>query len=184
MNNHWPDAPAPATSVWETNMPLQCRFVSKERTDPFPIVKWKSVVKTLQHPSNKMDTYPLSKMAAALLAALCLTPIIVLAENAKDIPVKHFIYIIQENITFDHYFGTFPGADGIPKDVKLSYEPGGERIYAPFHLNKHVNSARLEPQLAGRPRRLRRGKNGRFHPRGMAAGALLLLERSAADGRS
>jgi phospholipase C len=32
----------------------------------------------------------------------------------SNIPLNHFIYIIQENITFDHYFGTFPGADGIP----------------------------------------------------------------------
>jgi len=37
----------------------------------------------------------------------------------SNIPLNHFIYIIQENITFDHYFGTFPGADGIPADVKL-----------------------------------------------------------------
>jgi hypothetical protein len=28
MNNHWPDAPAPATSVWGTNSLLQYRFVS------------------------------------------------------------------------------------------------------------------------------------------------------------
>lgn len=57
------------------------------------------------------------------------------AQNAKDIPVKHFIYIIQENITFDHYFGTYPGADGFPKDLKLSYEPDGPKVYAPFHLS-------------------------------------------------
>ena len=79
---------------------------------------------------------PSLKNAAALCAALCLAPMLVQAEGAKDIPIKHFVYIIQENITFDHYFGTFPGADGIPKDLKLSYEPGGERIYAPFHLSR------------------------------------------------
>jgi phospholipase C len=27
---------------------------------------------------------------------------------------KHVIFIMQENRSFDHYFGTFPGADGIP----------------------------------------------------------------------
>ena len=26
--------------------------------------------------------------------------------------VKHVIFIVKENRTFDHYFGTFPGADG------------------------------------------------------------------------
>src|SRR5581483_2917711 len=28
--------------------------------------------------------------------------------------VKHVVIIMQENRSFDHYFGTFPGADGIP----------------------------------------------------------------------
>jgi phospholipase C len=28
--------------------------------------------------------------------------------------ITHLIFIVQENRTFDHYFGTYPGADGIP----------------------------------------------------------------------
>ena len=28
--------------------------------------------------------------------------------------IDHFIFIVQENRSFDHYFGTYPGADGIP----------------------------------------------------------------------
>src|SRR5438093_1714350 len=28
--------------------------------------------------------------------------------------IKHVIVIMQENRSFDHYFGTYPGADGIP----------------------------------------------------------------------
>lgn len=33
--------------------------------------------------------------------------------RAKDLTaIKHFVFIIKENRTFDHYFGTFPGADG------------------------------------------------------------------------
>src|ERR1700759_430928 len=28
--------------------------------------------------------------------------------------IQHVIMIMQENRSFDHYFGTFPGADGIP----------------------------------------------------------------------
>ena len=31
--------------------------------------------------------------------------------------IKHVIVIMQENRSFDHYFGTFPGADGIPAGV-------------------------------------------------------------------
>jgi phospholipase C len=28
--------------------------------------------------------------------------------------IQHVLFIVQENRSFDHYFGTFPGADGIP----------------------------------------------------------------------
>ena len=34
-------------------------------------------------------------------------------ETAQD-TLKHLIFIVQENRSFDHYFGTFPGAEGIP----------------------------------------------------------------------
>src|SRR3989304_6313120 len=30
--------------------------------------------------------------------------------------LDHLIFIVQENRSFDHYFGTFPGADGLPFD--------------------------------------------------------------------
>ena len=49
--------------------------------------------------------------------------------------IQHFIYIIQENRTFDNYFGTYPGANGIPVGVKLPYRPGGPPEVAPFHLH-------------------------------------------------
>jgi phospholipase C len=54
---------------------------------------------------------------------------------AGNIPINHFIYIIQENRTFDNYFGTYPGASGIPIGTKLSYLPDGPRVAAPFHLH-------------------------------------------------
>jgi phospholipase C len=31
--------------------------------------------------------------------------------------LEHLIFIVQENRSFDHYFGTFPGAEGIPTDA-------------------------------------------------------------------
>ena len=30
--------------------------------------------------------------------------------------LDHLIFIVQENRSFGHYFGTYPGADGIPMD--------------------------------------------------------------------
>jgi phospholipase C len=40
-----------------------------------------------------------------------------LAADSGIHKIKHIIIITQENRTFDNYFGTFPGADGIPKGV-------------------------------------------------------------------
>src|SRR3954463_13021372 len=39
------------------------------------------------------------------------TPATAAAPGAK---LDHLIFIVQENRSFDHYFGTYPGADGIP----------------------------------------------------------------------
>ncbi len=32
--------------------------------------------------------------------------------------LDHLIFIVMENRSFDHYFGTFPGADGFPRDAQ------------------------------------------------------------------
>jgi phospholipase C len=29
--------------------------------------------------------------------------------------IQHLVFVVQENRSFDHYFGTFPGAEGIPR---------------------------------------------------------------------
>jgi phospholipase C len=34
--------------------------------------------------------------------------------SGTSVPIKHIIIIFQENRSFDSYFGTYPGADGIP----------------------------------------------------------------------
>jgi phospholipase C len=51
--------------------------------------------------------------------------------------IQHVIVINQENRSFDHYFGTFPGADGIPMDggvpTVCSPSPEGGPCVAPFH---------------------------------------------------
>jgi phospholipase C len=48
-------------------------------------------------------------------------------------PIKHFITLMQENHSFDNYFGTYPGADGIPEgtcmplDPRADFRMGGRR---------------------------------------------------------
>lgn len=38
-------------------------------------------------------------------------------------PIKHFVALMQENHSFDNYFGTYPGADGIPEGVCMPIDP-------------------------------------------------------------
>ncbi|HEV2423375.1 MAG TPA: alkaline phosphatase family protein [Terriglobia bacterium] len=48
--------------------------------------------------------------------------------------IQHIIWIIQENRTFDNYFGTYPGADGIPPGTCLPELPGSASCVKPFHM--------------------------------------------------
>ena len=45
---------------------------------------------------------------------------------------------MQENRSFDSYFGTYPGADGIPKGVSIP-DPAGGQPLVPYHDTSPVN---------------------------------------------
>ena len=59
-----------------------------------------------------------------------------LRADAQSIPIQHFIFIIQENRSFDNYFGTYPGANGIPANTLLPEAPGGAPTLKPFLWTK------------------------------------------------
>jgi len=58
---------------------------------------------------------------------------------AQANPIQHVIVIMQENRSFDSYFGTFPGADGIPANVCVP-DPSGGSCVAPYHDANNVNA--------------------------------------------
>jgi phospholipase C len=41
---------------------------------------------------------------------------VLLVPSVSDAPIKHVVVIMEENHTFDNFFGTFPGANGISND--------------------------------------------------------------------
>lgn len=53
-------------------------------------------------------------------------------------PIEHFVMIMQENHTFDNYFGTYPGADGIPEGLKMPIDPNDPNAgtVEPWHIGK------------------------------------------------
>ncbi len=58
--------------------------------------------------------------------------------------IKHVVVIMQENRSFDEYFGTFPGADGIPMQNGVPTvcvtDPQTNQCIKPYHNPKDVNS--------------------------------------------
>ena len=56
--------------------------------------------------------------------------------QSGTIPIQHFIFIVQENHSFDNYFGTYPGANGIPAGTALANYPGGPLVSKPYLNSK------------------------------------------------
>ena len=81
-----------------------------------------------------------AKMSALTLLALILILTIGATAKTKDEgihKIKHIIIIMQENRSFDSYFGTFPGADGYPmKDGRIATglpDPKTGELVIPYH---------------------------------------------------
>src|SRR6267142_2361736 len=52
--------------------------------------------------------------------------------------IRHIVVIMQENRSFDSYFGTYPGAEGIPKNVCVP-DPAHGGCQRPYHDHRAVN---------------------------------------------
>ena len=50
-------------------------------------------------------------------------------------PIQHVVVIMQENHTFDNFFGHFPRAHGLSDTVALPLKKGGKPVVRPFHLD-------------------------------------------------
>jgi phospholipase C len=79
----------------------------------------------------------ISKLASVIAASLLMVTAMITATiipqlayaqqiNSNDNnnnPIKHIVIIMQENHSFDNYFGTYPGVNGIPKNVCMPRDP-------------------------------------------------------------
>jgi phospholipase C len=80
-------------------------------------------------------------VAALITAAMAVA--VISSGGASSAPgdihrIKHVVVIMQENRSFDSYFGTFPGADGIPPGVCLP-DPDKHVCARPYHDPSPVN---------------------------------------------
>ncbi|QIG41787.1 phospholipase [Nocardioides anomalus] len=73
--------------------------------------------------------------------------------------VKHVVYVMQENRSFDHYFGTFPGVRGFDDPTAMTL-PNGNSVFQqpdpanpngylrPFHMDTASTAAAAVPSLS------------------------------------
>jgi phospholipase C len=86
-------------------------------------------------------------LVAATTALVSLTPGTALADEATApaaaSPIQHFVYLMQGDRTFDNYFGTYPGADGIPTGTCQLFVPGqpNKGCVAPFELQPGTDAS-------------------------------------------
>ena len=86
-------------------------------------------------------------LAALLLVASACSAIGMAAVSRTGLAgihkIQHVVIIMQENRSFDSYFGTFPGADGIPmrqgRPTVCVPDPRIDRCVHPFHDPAFVN---------------------------------------------
>ncbi|MBV9205187.1 MAG: hypothetical protein JO037_07245 [Actinobacteria bacterium] len=91
-----------------------------------------------------------SSLRRALAATLADPP----SGSLRDI--KHIVILMQENRSFDHYFGTMPGVRGFADPAAITL-PGGHPVFrqpypghaqgylAPFHYDTRTTSAQATP---------------------------------------
>jgi phospholipase C len=86
----------------------------------------------------------LKVLAVAAVVATLLAPsapAVAASDDAGQLttttPIKHFMVLMQANHSFDNYFGTYPGADGIPAGTCVPVDPKvpGNSCVEPFHLD-------------------------------------------------
>jgi len=53
---------------------------------------------------------------------------------AQNVPIKHVVVIVKENHTFDNYFGTYPGANGLNTHIAIPVVNGTDKLVKPYHL--------------------------------------------------
>ena len=85
-------------------------------------------------------SFPVALLPATAISLVFLTalPLPARAQTASEAitPIEHFVVVMQENHTFDNYFGTYPGADGLPPDECMPVnprDPSDDRCVRPFH---------------------------------------------------
>jgi len=83
-----------------------------------------------------------SSILTVLVISLMFSSTVVRADmpsqtTTPNTPIEHFLVLMQENHTFDNYFGTYPGAEGFPEGTCIPVDPfdaSNTECVEPFHI--------------------------------------------------
>jgi phospholipase C len=88
--------------------------------------------------------------ATLIFPLLCYAATVDSANSPTATPVKHIVVIFDENVSFDHYFATYPNALNLPHETPFRARPGTPRVngltgplleHNPNFLNVKVNQS-------------------------------------------
>jgi phospholipase C len=65
-----------------------------------------------------------TSLASLMFAGTLINPVTAEAQSGTSTPIKHLVVIFQENISFDHYFGTYPKALNPPGQPRFIAKQG------------------------------------------------------------
>jgi len=100
-------------------------------------------------PSNALRQAPGLRIGLPVLAAAAIVATIGAAAQAQKsaepaaasaTPIKHLVVIFQENVSFDHYFGTYPTAanpPGEPAFLAAAGTPAVNTLATPLDVTRH-----------------------------------------------
>ncbi len=107
-----------------------------------------------------------TSLASLMFAGTLINPMAAEAQSGTSTPIKHLVVIFQENISFDHYFGTYPKAlnpPGQPRFIAKPGHAGGEWLYGRVALQQSecLNSRQRKRGGQSLPPRSFPGRNRR-----------------------
>ncbi|HEX4167696.1 MAG TPA: alkaline phosphatase family protein [Bryobacteraceae bacterium] len=89
-------------------------------------------------------------LTAIMTVGLAVDPAVATAQSSSATPITHLVVIFGENISFDHYFGTYPTAENIPGEPRFKALAGTPTVNGltpalltsnPNFLNSAANGA-------------------------------------------
>jgi phospholipase C len=97
-----------------------------------------------------------------MFAGTLVNPSIAEAQSRTATPIKHLVVIFQENVSFDHYFGSYPHALNPPKEPVFRPAPGTPAVNgltdALLYSNPNYLNSALNGAAASNPFRLDRSE--------------------------